>query len=118
MNGNIVNGMATAGAAGAGTYNGAVISINDIQRIRSQIATLDRAIETYVGDLTTIINSFSNKEIVESFFKSGNFGEETKMKLEKVKGAISSYKLSINGVVSSTNKFLNVQEELNNKGRG
>ena len=95
----------------------AIMSIQDINEIRDFVAAFNKEVKSYVDDLTTVINSFSNEEIVESFFKSGNFGEVTKTKIEKIRDSAKKYEFSIDGIISVTDNFLNVQEELNNKGR-
>ena len=109
----ISNNSAVPVSDGGGTK---ILSKYDITRIYEHINGIGRNVKAYTDDLTVLINSFSNKEIVESFYASGNYGQETKAELEKYLRTIERYMQSILKLVSVTKDFCAEQSALNDKG--
>ena len=92
-----------------------IISNSDIEKVQSYIIDLQRQFSEHVTNMNKVITGFSNEEIVKSFYESGNYGQEVKERLEKLKDGLLRYHDNIEYIVAKTKDFLNEQWTLNNR---
>lgn len=97
--------------------NNKILSNDDIERIEFLLSVGNSDISRAVESLTTMISSFENEEIVNTFFKAGNFGKEEQEKMIRLKEIISRELSNISEtLIPATNRFLERQRQLNESG--
>ena len=70
---------------------GKILNDEDLEVMTRQLNIISRAIEGYYNNTTTVINSFNNEAIVQSFYSSGKFGQEKQNQLKNITEAVKKY---------------------------
>lgn len=86
---------------------------SDYKFIKDKIQEMDADLSDYISNMNYVINSFNNKSIVESFYNSGKFGEDTKNRLIQLKNALIKFDEVTKDVIIKTNNYLDEQAKLN-----
>ncbi len=89
---------------------GKILNDEDLEVMTRQLNIISRAIEGYYNNTTTVINSFNNEAIVQSFYSSGKFGQEKQNQLKNITEAVKKYWDLISNadycLISQTKKFI------------
>ena len=97
--------------------NTKILSLDDIESIRSEITQGMIRLQNYTFHLDYFISLFENEEVTQSFFASGNFGKEQQEKIIQLKSVVARLSDKIvNDLEPATSTFLANQEALNNTG--
>lgn len=97
--------------------NNKILSTEDIEEVRWKMDYSNGLLDAAISDIEELVKQFENDAIVQTFFVSGNFGEDKKQKLESIKNIAAKVKESINNnLIPETNKILEAQKALNEGG--
>jgi hypothetical protein len=95
------------------------ITANDYFEVVQLVRTTENGIESLLSNFGTVINSFNNQSIVDSFYKSGNFGASNKEELEKLATGMREYINILSGdsglIAETINYCNNKAATLNNE---
>ena len=93
-----------------------IMSYDDYVSAMKSLDTFKHSLEKTITDCKTVIDSFSNEAIVNSFYKSGKFGNKEKVRMEEIYAAITKYYGVLdNGedsLIYQTKSFINKQLSL------
>ncbi len=92
-----------------------LLSVEDIERAQSIILDIQKQFKEHVRNMDIVISKFSKEEIVETFFESGDFGNDIKERLEELKKELLRYHENIVDATIKTKEFLTEQMRLNNQ---
>lgn len=93
----------------------AVLSNSAIEDIRYEMNSAAWFLKESFESLDAVIKAFENETIVQTFFVAGNFGEQEKEKLAKIKEIVQKEANNIlDNLIPTTKKILEEQESLNN----
>ena len=93
-----------------------ILSHDELTSMRQNLVALEENIDEALNDCKTVLDAFSNEEIVNSFFRSGKYGASEKEKVEKVLNAITQFNNVIrtgdNNLCDETLYYIDKQLEL------
>ena len=94
-----------------------VLSAQECDTISYYLSQFQSRVKAYFENLENAINVFNQNEIVQSFYESGNFGQEMQTELLKIQEAVQEYFDTINGangVVPLTRQTISSHKNLLN----
>ncbi len=97
-----------------------ILSEQEIESMQSSVKSLASSVEDSKKACETVINSFTNEAIVESFYASGKYGKKEKEEIEKILNAVNKYYGVIaadGGLIAQTNSYLSTQLSLLQSGK-
>ena len=126
MEGGIILNAIIAGAVGgvaSGASGGAssIFNAGTFGDARGILSFLGTEMSKHADDIQIILNSFNNQSIVESFYSSGDFGQDQRERLSELEKALRDYMAVIcegeESLVSQTLSFFDRYEELLRSGK-
>ena len=92
-----------------------ILSAEDISTMLDTVNSISECTENAASACETVVNSFTNEAIVQSFYASGAYGEKEQTSIEQILSAVKKYYGVINaegGLIAQTKTFLNTQLSL------
>ncbi len=92
-----------------------ILKERDIDDLEKHVNSFKLDVDNALEACTTVIKSFSNMAVVESFFASGKYGQSEKEEMEKIYNAIQKYSDVINaddGLIAQTKSYIETQRSL------
>ena len=68
-----------------------ILNSEELHEIETRVERVERLTTQSLESIKTIINSFSNEEIVQSFYASGKYGVKEQEKLQQILDSITKY---------------------------
>ncbi len=97
-----------------------ILSEQEIESMQESVKALSSSVEASKQACETVIKSFTNEAIVESFYASGKYGKEEQEEIEKILNAVNKYYNVISsdgGLIAQTNNYLSTQLSLLQSGK-
>ena len=98
-----------------------ILSVEELNGLSNHLNRLVGYIDQTTTDMRTVINSFNNESIVNSFYASGNYGSDVETKLTGILSALEKYTNVISSgedsLIAQTQKYIERQIELVENGK-
>ncbi len=110
--------MVTISDGGGGSRK--ILSIEELEAIRNSLKVIRDSSDNYLLSIQTVINSFDNQDVVQSFYSSGKFGQAQKERLQEIYKAVQDYTdviTSAHGLIYETTRYTWEQQELREQGK-
>ena len=96
--------------------NGLFMSVKDLANIEARLDEFNRRVINYSNRLNEAIKLFESESVAQSFFESGNFGQERREILKRIKTSLDDFANSISfghdSLVSQTQAYIDQQRNL------
>ena len=116
-----MNTISSGAVAGLGAGVASIMQEKDLDYLYGNVNQMATIVKDIVSYIETVIDGFNSKFIVESFYESGNFGQNQKQRLLELHDAIKEYGAFVcdgpDSLVNQTIEFLDSYKSLLNSGK-